>query len=51
MPVAREEAAARARRAGFGPPSSERPAVPQHRSGTIADVAFLPRVVGLELKV
>lgn len=34
VPVTREEAAARARRAGFGPPSSERPAVPQHRAGS-----------------
>ena len=34
VPAAREKAAARARRAGFSPPSSERPAVPQHRAGT-----------------
>lgn len=41
VPVAREEAAAGARREGFGPPSSERTTVPQHRSGRIAGRRFL----------
>lgn len=34
VPFAREEAAAGARREGFGPPSSKRATIPQHRSGS-----------------